>query len=200
MPESHAVRLHRAISWLRCAQENDEQADIQFISLWIAFNACYGVDDEQNKALTERTIFNRFIERLVKHDTGNDIYNLLWFKFSGPVNALLKNQYVFPPFWEAQHRALGEDHWKSRFDSCTKATMRYLADERVPDLLSIVLDRLYVLRNQLMHGGATYQSSVNRDQVRDGCQMLSFLMPVIVKIMLDAKDEDWGDIYFPVVK
>ena len=34
-------------------------------------------------------------------------------------------------------------------------------------VLSVVLSRIYTLRNQLMHGGATWSSSVNRDQIRD---------------------------------
>ncbi|WP_425067816.1 hypothetical protein [Reyranella sp.] len=38
-----------------------------------------------------------------------------------------------------------------------------------------ILDRLYVLRNQLLHGGATWNSSVNRSQVRDGAAVLSRL-------------------------
>ena len=31
-----------------------------------------------------------------------------------------------------------------------------------------VFDRLYVLRNQLVHGGSTWNSGINRTQVRDG--------------------------------
>jgi hypothetical protein len=44
MPEAHAVRLHRAISWLLCAEEQKNNHDLQFISLWIAFNACYSIE------------------------------------------------------------------------------------------------------------------------------------------------------------
>lgn len=199
MSESYAVRLHRALSWMHCAEQHDEEPDVQFISLWIAFNACYGVDEEQNKTLSERKLFNDFIHKLVHHDQDREIYNLLWKKFSGPVKALIENQYVFQPFWEAQRQNPPGMEWHKRFDVSVKTAKYYLARERVPGLVAIVLDRLYVLRNQLMHGGATYQSMVNRQQVRDGCHMLSFLMPIIVKIMLEAKDEDWGDIYFPVL-
>jgi len=69
----------------------------------------------------------------------------------------------------------------------------------VPELLSIVLDRLFVLRNQLLHGGATYQSAINREQVQDGVQLLGSLVPTVIQIMLDTPDEDWGDIYYPVL-
>jgi len=199
LSETHVIRLHRAISWLRCAEGQSEHPDLQFISLWIAFNACYGVDDEHNIILSERAVFRQFVDKLVRHDSGRDIYACLWFEYSGPVNALIKNQYVFSPFWEAQHQNLGEEHWKPRFEEAKRIALSYLAQQGVPQLMSIVLDRLYVLRNQLMHGGATYESMVNRVQVQDGCNMLKFLMPVIIRIMIDAKDEDWGEIYFPVI-
>ena len=63
--------------------------------------------------------------------------------------------------------------------------------------LSFVFDRLYVLRNQLVHGGATWNSAVNRDQVRDGASILGFLMPVFVDVMMDNPHEDWGRPFYP---
>jgi len=68
------------------------------------------------------------------------------------------------------------------------------------EILSLVFDRLYVLRNQLVHGGATWNSRVNRDQVRDGAAILAFLMPVFVDVMMDHPDEDWGRPFYPVVE
>jgi hypothetical protein len=40
---------------------------------------------------------------------------------------------------------------------------------------------------------------VNRDQVRDGAAILGFLMPVMVDLMLDNPEEDWGQPLYPVV-
>ena len=53
------------------------------------------------------------------------------------------------------------------------------------EVLSLVFGRLYVLREQLVHGGATWNSQVNRDQVRDDAAILAFLMPVFVDVMMD---------------
>jgi len=200
MDENHAVRLHRALSWMRSADEHENEPDIQFISLWIALNTLYGVDEERHASLAEREIFQRFIYKLNQHDTDGAIYNCLWKKFSGPVKALISNQYVFAPFWSAQRAGEGEEVWRERFDKSATTALSFLKHQKVPELLSVVLDRLYVLRIQLMHGGATYQSQVNRQQVTDGAHILSFLMLVIVNIMLDAHEEDWGAIYFPVIK
>jgi hypothetical protein len=69
----------------------------------------------------------------------------------------------------------------------------------VAKLIEVVLDRLYMLRNQLMHGGATYKSKVNRAQVRDACNILKLFIPIIIEIIMENKNEDWGEIYYPVV-
>lgn len=39
-PENFRLRIHRALSWLKKA-ENSEDLDTKFISLWISFNAAY---------------------------------------------------------------------------------------------------------------------------------------------------------------
>jgi len=66
-------------------------------------------------------------------------------------------------------------------------------------VLSIVLDRLYVLRNQLVHGGATWQSAANRRQVRDGAQILTSLLPIVIDLMMADDAPDFGGIAYPVV-
>jgi hypothetical protein len=66
-------------------------------------------------------------------------------------------------------------------------------------MLSIIFDRLYVLRNQLLHGGATWNSKINRQQVTDGGKILAKLIPAIISLLIDAEKNDFGDIMYPVV-
>ena len=66
-------------------------------------------------------------------------------------------------------------------------------------VLLIVLKRLYVLRNQLMHGGATWSGAVNRDQVRDCANLLGKLAPIVIEIRMDHPQHDWGAATYPVV-
>ena len=66
-------------------------------------------------------------------------------------------------------------------------------------ILSILFDRLYVLRNQLVHGGATWNSDVNRDQVRDGASLLGCLLPIFVDLMMDNPQHEWPMPNYPVV-
>jgi len=196
-PETLTVRLHRAISWLKCAEENASNHDLQFLTLWISYNACYAIDEKTEENFTERKHFNEFISKLVSHDHDNRFYNLLWQKFSGPVRMIIENQFIYKPFWEAQR---GEKvNWKKLFDKSNEDANRFLSKNEVAKLIEIVLDRLYMLRNQIMHGGATYKSKVNRAQVRDACNILKLFIPIIIDIMMENRDEDWGDIYYPVV-
>jgi len=57
------------------------------------------------------------------------------------------------------------------------------------------------LRNQLLHGGATWNSSVNRDQIRDSVNFLSKFVPCVIDIMMSSNSPNiiWGDACFPVV-
>ena len=57
----------------------------------------------------------------------------------------------------------------------------------------------YILRNQLVHGGATWKSKVNRDQVRDGSRILLDIVPAIIRIMMENPDEPWGKPCYPPV-
>ena len=65
--------------------------------------------------------------------------------------------------------------------------------------LAEVFDRLYTLRNQVVHGGSTWNSSVNRDQLRDGANILGQLVPVIIHLMMENHAALWGDPCYPVV-
>ena len=66
-------------------------------------------------------------------------------------------------------------------------------------VLSIVFSRIYTLRNQIMHGGATWNGSVNRDQIRDCVAILADLVPVVIEVMMDHHGALWGEASYPVV-
>lgn len=56
-----------------------------------------------------------------------------------------------------------------------------------------------MLRNQLIHGGATWNSGTNRAQVKDGANILIAIIPVVIGLMLDHPEVDFGTIQYPVV-
>ncbi|KZZ41928.1 MAG: hypothetical protein MK185_07920 [Saccharospirillaceae bacterium] len=196
----HSTRLHRALSWLQAAENQSDDKDMQFISAWISFSACsFSSADTSGSAysLAEQKDFQHFIQQLVELDKQQKIYHCLWHQYSGPVKALIKNPYVFAPFWQSL-RENNED-WNAKFDRSSVDALNYLSRKKIPELLGIVLDRLQVLHNQVVGGGATYQSQINREQVEDGARLLMTLMPIIIDIMLESSDHDWGELAYPVI-
>lgn len=197
-PNSLNLRVHRALSWLDKSEQCNDDQDSQFIFLWIAFNAAYAQDTEVLRH-TESEAFSLFIAKLVELDESNKLYNLIWAEFSSSVRVLLDNQYVYQPFWDYHNGKLTEQEWKERFSKAKVAANNALSAKRSDLLITIILQRLYTLRNQLIHGGATWQSSANRPQIRDGVTFLSKLVPIIVDIMMDNPKELWGSANYPVI-
>jgi len=199
-PETMGLRVHRAISWIGRAEACEEDDDARFIFLWIAFNAAYADEREfQSIPLGERATFLEFFGRLTHLDADRRIYKAVWQRFSGPVRLLLENHYVFSPFWQHHNGIEGFDDWQERFNASARAFGQAFQAGETARVLSFVFDRLYVLRNQLVHGGSTWNGGVNRAQVRDGAAILAFLMPVFVDLMMDNPSGDWGRPFYPVV-
>ena len=198
------LRVHRALSWLRRAENEKDDLDVRFILLWIGFNAAYAGDldralDGEGRAGNERERFEQFFAALVEMDTGNRIYNVIWERFSQEIRLLIDNKYVFAPFWRHHAGEFGGAGWEVSFESAKRAANRALAKKDTAIVLSILFDRLYVLRNQLVHGGATWGSGTNRDQVRDGAALLTFLLPVFINLMMDNTEREWAMPNYPVV-
>ncbi len=199
-PETMGLRAHRAISWIGRAETCGDDHDARFIFFWIAFNAAYADEREfQTAPPGERAAFTEYFGRLVARDDDRRIYQALWTRFSGPVRVLMENRYVFSPFWQHHNGIDGFEDWEERFGASSRRFVRAFQAGDCVRVLSFVFDRLYVLRNQLVHGGSTWNSSVNRAQVRDGAAILAFLMPVFVDLMMDNPLEDWGRPFYPVV-
>jgi len=195
--EPHRVRLHRAISWLRRAGSESEDFDSRFIFLWIAFNAAYA--REFGLAETERERLAEFFRLLLDADAEKRLSQIAFKQFTGPIRTLLDNKFVFEPFWKALREHDSSARWEERFAASRKAALASVMAGDTAKVLSIVFDRLYVLRNQLVHGGATWNSAVNRAQVKDGTAIMMAVIPTLIDLMLDHPEIDFGEILYPVV-
>jgi hypothetical protein len=194
--ETLSIRTHRAISWLKSAEKQDGNLDLKFISLWISFNSCYAVDFNGITSKSEKVKLREFIGSLVKYDRIR-LYNLFWEKYSGPVKILIENKYLYEKFWE-YNRGESENYLPS-FNKSIATALNCLSKENIEGLLEVVLERLYTLRNQLIHGGSTYNSKINRAQLRDACNIMNLLVPIIIDIMLENGEHEWGKIAYPVI-
>jgi hypothetical protein len=197
--QSLSLRVHRALSWLDRAERETADDDAAFIFYWIAFNAAYADELSDDTFTQERDAFDDYFRRLTEADEEKQIYNAVWERFPQEIRLLLNNRYVFQPFWKFHNGLPGYENWEDRFQRSRLKVGEALQRQNTPLILSTLFDRLYVLRNQLIHGGATWNSAVNRDQVRDGARILALLVPLFVDLMMESPDTPWGSPYYPVV-
>ncbi len=198
-PTNLALRVHRALSWLQRA-EMAEDEDGQFIFLWIAFNAAYACEIEHNSRLSEQSTFRNFLEKLCLLDTDKSIDKLVWQEFSGSIRVLLDTPYVLQGFWDYHNQRITEQEWKNQLSTGKKMASQALCSGNTPMLLGVIFNRLYTLRNQLIHGGATWNSQVNRKQLHDCVGLLHKLIPQIISLMMEHPETLWGDACYPVVE
>jgi hypothetical protein len=195
--EPSRVRIHRSISWLtRAAQEVDD-FDVQFVFLWIAFNAAYAKAFGSEE--TSRAQLASFFTVLDRLDDSRTLNAIVMKQFSGPIRTLISNRYVFEPFWKALRDHDASSPWERLLQETAKAATRATLDGRLLGVLPVVFDRLYVLRNQLVHGGATWNSAANRLQVKDGAHFMGAFVPAILQLMIEHPEADFGEVMYPVV-
>lgn len=198
LPEPFNLRVHRALSWLGRAEQARDDPDLAFILLWVGFNAAYAAHVPEDGS-SERNRFAAFFRLLVRLDSGQRLYGLVWTRFSQEIRLFLDNRFVFQPFWQHQNGEAGFADWADRLAASQRKVMRAMREQDTATILETLFDRLYVLRNQLVHGGATWGSSANRVQVRDGTAILARMLPVMIELMLDHPEADWGRPHYPLV-
>ena len=197
-PEGLTLRIHRALSWLKRA-EQAEDVDSRFIFLWISFNAAYAQELDDGDRASDKATFTAFLEKLCALDGRKALHGLIWHEFSASIRTLLDNPYVFHLFWEFQRGKLDSAEWEERFERAKATARGALQSGNTTLLLTVIFNRLYTLRNQLIHGGATWDGKVNRAQLRDCSRLLGKIVPVVIALMMDNPTELWGEAVYPVV-
>ena len=136
------LRVHRAISWIGRAEEEDNDPDAAFIFLWIAFNSAYAdeSDIEATKPLGERRQFIDLIERLVALDAEGRLYEAVWDRFRGPIAKLMQNRFIYRPFWLNQNGMPGGEQWAKKFKKSAERFVRSMADKDI----RVILKSLHV--------------------------------------------------------
>ena len=195
------IRIHRAISWLKRAKQEDK-CEARFLFLWISFNAAYAeyqttppftqIFSETND-LSEKEMFEQYLATLVEIDEENLIFNAVWEKFyptDTPHPKFLQNKYIFRPFWKHYHYE-SEPNWESFLTERRRQFRRYRKDMNTSSLLITIFDRLYMLRNQLMHGSVTWNSALAQEQVIDGVKIMGWLLPIFLDLTIKNPHEKW---------
>jgi hypothetical protein len=197
-PEKTRIRFHRALKWARRAESESGDVDAEFIFLWISFNAAYARLIEEQSTANERDRYEQFLRLMVVADRKRQLSALLFSDFADSLTRLIENQYVSFDYWQHQLYPDRSISWESEFSKSIRRAEKAVREQDILPYLMIVLSRVQVLRNQIMHGAATYGSGTNREQVRDATHFMRQFVPMMLEIMLVDPEQDWGEVMYPV--
>lgn len=192
------VRFHRACSWLQRVEQLDDKADLDFALLgqWTAFNALYGQWDEVPKEpLPDKMCWRVFLDRMLELDADGVITDALM-DHKPLVMSILEDEYLSRYFWQEPSDERARKSKKVKFDART-----WYLDGNWTMILDRLIERVYFLRCQLVHGAATYNGSLNRTAIRRCSTMMGHLLPAMLSVWIDdGAGEDWGIMCYPPMK
>lgn len=190
--QAFSVRVWRGLSWLERA-EKAVDAEGQFISLWIAFNAIYGHMQGDGMNAPDHGSWQAFLAGIVKADGEDRLGQIMWAD-QRYILRLVDNQYLFRPFW------LGQADADKKLARNRRNVMVHLQNRSTVGVFQELFERLYVLRQQVFHGAATSGSKLNRSYLKAAASLMSKIIPAMIEVMVAAGPRtDWGNICFPPV-
>ena len=213
--DENRTRMGRALSWLeRCEKGiNDDAMDERFLFLWISFNAAYGDDehlksagDPDNAGNIEYQKIDEFLKKIATRDTQYILADIIS-EHSNVFLNIIENRFLCNFFWRAEYLSWSQKIWKKNFKREQEEAHEILRDKHLDTaqtrkMLLLAFKRLYTLRNQILHGSASWCDDYNRSSLESGDTILSLFIPEALRIMLKAMQDDpdtpdWGQNAYP---
>lgn len=117
------------------------------------------------------------------------------------IEELLDNKYIFGPFWKHVRDEPGCKDWKDNsFRYKNKRVLKDFKEGDVSNVFKEVFWRLYQLRNQVFHGGVTFGKGWGRSQLEQGRLIMEEIVPIVLQVMKENPNTDWGKIAYPRVE
>src|SRR5690606_30257232 len=149
-------------------------------------------DEQKREPLPDRQCWRAFLGRLLPLDTTGHIASML--QAQRPlVMDILDDEYLSSYFWEDPSDLRAGKSRKAKFEART-----WYIDENWSMILDRLIERIYLLRCQLVHGAATHGSQLNRTSLARCVTMQRQLMNAVLLAMIDhGADEEWGAMCYP---
>jgi len=183
------IRIHRACSWLQRVEELAEaDLDERLILQWIAFNSLYGRWNRSARTPEpDAETIREFLNRIIKLDEAGRIAALLKAERKC-VLAIFGDDYLADYFWEDGRRSGPVRH----------KVPGWYVEGRYGMILERLIDRIYLLRCQLVHGAATHKGKLNRTALRNCSGLLDQLIREFILTVIDlGAEENWGPLCYP---
>jgi hypothetical protein len=191
------VRFHRACSWLARAEQSDaDDLDVALLARWIAFNALYGQWDHGNRApLADCECWQHFLERMLALDEGKPVVAAI-VENKPLVMSIFDDEFLSSYFWAEPTSLRANRSKKTMYDART-----WYLDGSWLLILERLVERIYFLRCQLVHGASTHNSSLNRTALRRCSQAMDHLLRAFLRVWIDdGSNEDWGIMCYPPLR
>lgn len=196
--EEIRIRIHRACSWMQRGERLEDEGstsigDSSLIFRWIALNALYGRWDESRRApMDDFETLESFLDQLLPLDRDGRVDGILD-EHKPLAIAIFEDPYVARYFWKDPTDQRKRKARKRKFDARS-----WYVQGQEKRILSELLQRIYLVRCQLVHGAASHDSRLNRDAVRRCSTMLGHLLPGVLLVLIDhGYEEDWGALCYP---
>lgn len=195
------IRLHRCFSWMAASQPAADAPpvgdDEAMIYLWIAFNALYGQWDPQlRQPQPDMACYRGLIQKLLAIDhpsaAGGGRFAAMYTAERGLVTEILEDEFLSHCFWQEPTPQRAGQSRKARHESRT-----WYLEGKWGMLSERVLERIYLMRCQLIHGAATHGGKLNRDSLARCVLMLRHVLQAAVVVLIqDGGKLDLGPLCY----
>ncbi len=201
------IRMHRAFSWMDAADQleastpvqpmtdapDDQLADQRLILRWIALNAFYGKwDAAALEPVKDATSLREFLRQIGRLDEDGLVAQVLTARRDNVVD-VVSNRFIDQQFWRLLHQDRRFDARRSR-----NVIEKAYQIEDWNKIARELLNRIYLVRNQLVHGAATCNSKLNREVVLKCASVLRDLLVAFSVVIIDhGRYKDWGSLCYP---
>ena len=191
------IRVHRSLSWLKRAGEfSVDQPEAKFLYLWIAVNSLYSRWNAGKNApdydSAARDDFLRKVCRLDSKLIGGKLH-----KHRGLVKKILADPYLSEVFWREPDNPKAKG-WAAADENYLDVNLK---NQDYFKVLKQTMQRLFVLRGQIVHGASTGGGRLNRTSLRWCMQLLELCVPVIQHMVIEhGRDDDWPELCYPPQK
>ena len=191
--QNFQIRFHRSLSWYEKAIgfDPETQSDIRILLMWIAFNSIYASwDDTNGKPEPDAPARAAFLETMIKADIHKEVTRALQ-GLQDSLQEMFENKFTDPYYW---HRPEGYTTLRGKASKAKDALKR----EDWVSVLEYTIERIALLRGQIVHGAATCNSHLNRESIGRCDKILSTLLPVILQVVLQHQAKaDWPPLCYP---
>ena len=183
-------RVSRSLSWY-AKSESAATPDERLIFSYIAFNALYA----QEEQMKEYKAHENFLFQLIARGGGNEIFAFA-LEQKKALRKIMSSQYLSKIYWDDKG---GMSEKGERLEREKKIVDRIVPQIKSRNIAPVkdAIYRIYLLRNQLLHGMAAYQDSYNRHQVQLCADFLHPLVGRMIATVIGDKKQNWGKVPYP---